>query len=492
MVGIVSYGCYIPRLRLQRSAIAAANKWFSPALAALGKGERAMANWDEDSITMGVEASRDCLADLNRARIRAVSLASTRLPFAERENAGILKEALNLPDGTRVMDFSSSLRAGTTALIQALYAGQGGGGEQLCVASEKRHSRAASESEMADGDAAAAFLVGSTGVIANLLAAESVSVDFVSQFRSAGNEFDYGWESRWVRDEGYGKIIPDLIQAVLQKSGMTAAGINQLVVGVPSAAAEKFVADKVGITAEALGKSYKSSIGFAGAADALVSLTQALARAKPGDRILLVGFGQGCDVLLFEATPAIAARPRSQGLTNWVTRRKAEDNYLKYLAFSGQLVLHKGMRAEMDQKPVLTALYRNRKTVLGLVGSRCTETGTVQFPPSVIGVNQEQPLRGTQEDYPLADEPARIMTYTSDSLTYTPDPPAYYGMIEFEGGGRMVAEFTDVDEKDLNVGTAMRMVFRIKATDDTRGFTKYFWKATVADAPPGSHPQGVK
>jgi len=58
-IGIVSYGCYIPRLRLQRSAIAAANKWFAPGLVALSKGERSMANWDEDSITMAVEASRD-------------------------------------------------------------------------------------------------------------------------------------------------------------------------------------------------------------------------------------------------------------------------------------------------------------------------------------------------------------------------------------------------------------------------------------------------
>jgi hydroxymethylglutaryl-CoA synthase len=182
----------------------------------------------------------------------------------------------------------------------------------------------------------------------------------------------------------------------------------------------------------------------------------------------------------------------SAGLVRWTTWRKSEDNYLKFLAFSGQLQLHKGMRAEMDQKLVLTALYRHRKTVLGLVGSRCTETGTVQFPRSEISVNQDRPLRGTQEDYPLAEKLAHIMTYTSDSLTYTPDPPAYYGMIEFEEGGRMVAEFADVDEKDLNVGTTMRMVFRIKATDDVRGFTKYFWKATVADAKRETNQEGVK
>jgi hydroxymethylglutaryl-CoA synthase len=482
MVGIVSYGCYIPRLRLQRAAIGAANKWFAPGLLAMAKGERSMANWDEDSITMGVEASRDCLAAVDRGRVKAVSLASTRLPFAERENAGILKEALNLPDDTRVMDFCSSLRAGTSALMQALYASRGGGGDQLCVASEKRHSKAASEAEMTDGDGAAALLIGSERVIARLLASDSVSVDFVSQFRDADSEYDYAWESRWVREEGYGKIIPKLVKSLLSQCELKASDIHHLVVGVPSAAIEKAVADKIGLSAETLGRSFKSTIGFAGAADPLLLLTQALGRAKPGERILVVGFGQGCDALLFEATDAIADTPKPAGLTQWTVRRKAEENYLKYLAFSGQLDLHKGMRAEMDQKPVLTALYRHRKTVLGLIGGRCRETGTVQFPRSEISVYQEKTLIGTQEDYPLAEKSARIMTYTSDSLTYSPDPPAYYGMIEFEGGGRMVAEFADVDEADVEVGAAMRMVFRIKAVDELRGFTKYFWKATAVEA----------
>jgi len=275
---------------------------------------------------------------------------------------------------------------------------------------------------MTDGDGAAAFLIGSQRVIAKLLAADSLSVDFVSQFREADNEYDYTWESRWVREEGYGKLIPQLVNSLLARCNVKAADIQHLVMGVPSAAIEKAVADRLGVPAEVLGKSFKSTIGFAGAADTLLSLTQALGRAKPGDRILVVGFGQGCDALLFEATDAIAEAPRPAGLVQWTQRRKAEENYLKFLAFSGQLDLHKGMRAEMDQKPVLTALYRQRKTVLGLVGSRCKETGTVQYPRSEISVYQDKPLIGTQEDYPLAEKLARIMTYTSDSLTYSPDP----------------------------------------------------------------------
>jgi 3-hydroxy-3-methylglutaryl CoA synthase len=58
--GILSFGAYLPRARLQRKAIAAANSWFAPGLRGLAKGERSICNWDEDSITMGVEAARDC------------------------------------------------------------------------------------------------------------------------------------------------------------------------------------------------------------------------------------------------------------------------------------------------------------------------------------------------------------------------------------------------------------------------------------------------
>ena len=77
--GITSFGAYIPRLRLQRSAILAANTWANAGLGANGKGERSMCNWDEDSVTMAVEAARDTLQDSERARIGALMIAGRRL-----------------------------------------------------------------------------------------------------------------------------------------------------------------------------------------------------------------------------------------------------------------------------------------------------------------------------------------------------------------------------------------------------------------------------
>jgi hypothetical protein len=52
------------------------------------------------------------------------------------------------------------------------------------------------------------------------------------------------------------------------------------------------------------------------------------------------------------------------------------------------------------------------------------------------------------------------MSYTADALTYSPDPPHYYGMVQFEGGGRMMADFTDIDDGKVEVGMPMRMMFR--------------------------------
>lgn len=87
MVGIVAYGAYVPRLRLNRQAVYDSNKWMAPGLRGHAKGERAMANWDEDSITMAVEAARDCLTGFDPKTVRSLLLGSTTHPFKDRQNA---------------------------------------------------------------------------------------------------------------------------------------------------------------------------------------------------------------------------------------------------------------------------------------------------------------------------------------------------------------------------------------------------------------------
>jgi 3-hydroxy-3-methylglutaryl CoA synthase len=169
MVGISAFGGYVPRRRLQRKAMAEANSWFNSGVKGLAKGERSMCNWDEDPITMAVDAARDCLQGERPDNIEAIHLASTTLPFTDRQNAGIIATALNYGDDMSSMDISSSQRAGTTGLINALKLVAGGEGNILYTAAEKRRTKAATANEMLFGDAAAALLVSKDAGVAELV-----------------------------------------------------------------------------------------------------------------------------------------------------------------------------------------------------------------------------------------------------------------------------------------------------------------------------------
>lgn len=476
--GLLSYGAYLPRLRLDRTAMSAANSWFSPGLASQ-KGERAMAGWDEDPITMGVEAARDCLAGFDRTEIDAVHLASTTHPFDDRQNSGVAAAALNLAEGTASSDLGGSLRAGTSGLISALSTG---GRTTLLIAADKRKAKPASGQEFAFGDGATALLVGDGDPVATLVGSRSESVDFVDHYRAGGRDFDYGWEERWIRDEGYLKIVPRVVGGLLADLGLEAGAVDHFCMPGTLARIGPLVASACGIGEGAVRDNLASRCGDTGASHPLLLLAHVLERAKPGERILAIGFGQGCDALLLEVTPAVERLPKRIGVAGWLARRRPETSYAKFLAFNDLIPLERGMRAELDKATALTTLYRNRGTVTGLVGGRCTACATLQFPKSQICVGPNCHAYHTQVDHPFADMTGHVMSYTADMLTYSPDPPQHFGMIQFTDGGRIMMDFTDVDLGGVAVGMAMRMVFRIKDIDQQRGFTRYFWKAAPVAA----------
>jgi len=481
MIGITSYGAYIPRLRLQRKAVAQANAWFAPNMMGAARGERSMANWDEDAVTMSVEAARDCIPAQDpikdRAFVDGLYFASTTMPFSDRQNAGIVAGALSLGSGITSLDISSSQRAGTSALLAALDGVASGRVKApLVVAGEKRKARAASSQELAYGDAAAAFTLGKDKVIAKFLGSHSVTLDFVDHFRGGDEDYDYGWEERWIRDEGYSKIVPAAIKTLLEKSGVSGGDIAHLILPCPFAKLDQALAKQSGIDPAKVRDNLSSNVGDTGAAHALLMLAHALESAKPGDKILIAQFGQGCDVLLFEMTPEISSIKRN-GVSGSLARRKEETNYNKYLGFNGLIELEKGMRAEVDKRTALTVLYRKNDMITGLVGGKCRVCGTGQFPRTRICVNPNCKAVDSQDPYSFADQQGTILSWSADFLTYSMSPPNHYGMITFADGGRFMADITDVDQGQIDSGTKVKMVFRMKDRDEKRGFIRYFWKA---------------
>jgi len=477
-VGLTSYGAYIPRLRLSRKAAASANAWFNPGLMGAAKGERSMANWDEDAVTMAVEAGRDCLKGLDRGAIDSLTFASTTMPFADRQNAGIAALALELGEDLPSTDVSSSMRAGTTGLLAGLNAVASGSAQTaLVITADKRKTRAASSQELNFGDAGAAYLMGTENVIATFLGSHSVTVDFIDHFRGEGEDYDYNWEERWIRDEGFATIVPRAIKGALDKTSLSGADIDHFVMPCTFRGVPQKTAAKCGIAPERVRDNLAATVGEAGTAHAPVMLAHALEDAKPGEKILVASFGQGCDALIFEATDALPKLGNRNGVSGSLANRKEETNYMKFLAFNGLVDLEKGMRAEKDNKTALTATYRKRDMLYSLVGGKCTKCGTAQFPRSRICVGPNCGEVDSQEPYSFADRPAKILSWSADFLTYSMDPPQHYGMVTFAEGGRFLADFTDVEPGAVDSGMDVRMVLRIKDFDEKRGFRRYFWKA---------------
>ena len=479
MFGIVGYGGYVPRLRLSRQAVAEANAWYAPNLKGKGKGTRAMANWDEDSITMAVAAARDCLGTADdRSHVSSVYLASSTLPFVERMNAVVVSEALTLRDSVEALDMGGSQRAAISAVVQGMARVQAGASNVLVLAADTRKTRAASSQELDYGDGAAALLVGSDNVLAEYLGAGTVSVDFVDRFRMAGEEIDYHWEERWVRDEGIQKLAPKAIAAALSKAGIEAGQVDHFVFPSTFSKMGSQLAKRCGIRDEAVVDALLEKIGDTGAAHTLLILAHVLERAQPGQHILVAQFGSGAQALVFRVTDAIGSFRSAKGVSGWLARGTEERSYTKFLSFKDQLQLERGMRGEQDKKTALSTLYRHKEALLGLVAGKCSVTGSVSFPPSRLSYDREGPLQDTQQPYKLADRDATVLSWSAEYLSYHMAPPHYYGQIDFEGGGRILMDFTDIEAGEVQSGTPMEMVFRIKDFDERRDFTRYFWKAT--------------
>src|SRR5205823_5326679 len=228
----------------------------------------------------------------------------------------------------------------------------------------------------------------------------SAAIDFVDHYRGHGREFDYVWEERWIRDEGYLKIVPAAIAALLEKADVAPSAIRYFCFPCTLPRVADTIAQRLGFAASSLRDQLAAGCGDTGASHPLVMLVHALEEAAPGDRML--------------------------------------------------------------------------------VGGRCRICGTLQFPKSRICVNPNCNAFHSQDEQSFADFPARVLSWSADYLTYSPDPPAYYGMVQFDPGGRLMADFTDVDRGAVEVGMNMRMVFRVKERDAQRGVVRSFWKAAPA------------
>lgn len=462
MRGIAAIGTYLPRLRLSRAAIADALGWLLPGISP--NGCRSLAYWDENSTTMAVEAARRALTQVS-ADVSRLALATGSPVFAEPQNAATVHRALRLARSAPAVDVSGAGRGCLSILIQLLE----GRGDALVVGSDRHVGPAGSEAETRMGDGAAAAVVGDGDLVFEFLAGSDATSAFVDRYRADGMQPRVGWEERWVREEGYLKQIPPVIGEALRRAAVDPAEVRHLVMPSTIPGTGQAVARARGLVNAAVAGTLSLEVGDIGAGHCLLMLAHAASGMEAGEIVVLCQFGQGAGAVVLRRTARAIGGPC--GGSAVLSGGIVETNYLKLPILGGMLEWDRGLRGRSAPGEALTAFHRNEDALLGFVGARSVSDGTVQFPGTGTA--------GT-EPWPLADRGGTLATITADRLAFSPHPPSCYGLVDFDGGGRLMMDVTDPDAAGLGVGDPVSFVFRVRDRDPATGYVRYFWKAVGA------------
>jgi hydroxymethylglutaryl-CoA synthase len=462
MAGIVAYGAYIPWFRLERRLIA--ESWGIPG----APGEIAVANFDEDSLTMAVEASRDCTLD-EAAGVGGLFFASNTAPYVEKSSASVIATVLDLPSSAMVADFSQAIDCGMEALISAVTAVESGAASSVLVAaSECQVSRPRTADEQTLADGAGAVLIGKDDVIAEVKGTySSLGDESLGTWKVPGDVLRREANPRWHSARVF---IPDIAAAIKEAVGKFGLGpdeISKIVVAAPDFRSHQQIAKALGVKDPAkVQDALFAFVGGCGAAQPLMMLAGALEDASPGDKILLAGGGDTYDVVLLEVTDRIKDLAPRRGIKGHIASKKNMDSYAKFLARKDLVP------AEPDDN-VSSAIqmWRDRKSVLPLYGRKCEACDTVFFPPRRVCPDCH--AREQNVDWKLARK-GTLWNFIDDNLAPSPEPPTTLTITDLDGGGRIFLQMTDREVAGTEIGMPVELTFRV--IHHGGGYPNYYWK----------------
>ncbi len=454
MNGVLTWGVYLPYRRLDRSSIAAV------AGAGGGKGTRTVASYDEDTTTMGVEAARLALRG-SPASPSALWFASANPAYQDKTNATAVHAALHLARSVPAYDALGAVRS----TLGALRAGLSGSGPALVVAADLRTGLPGGPDETGFGDGAAAVLVGSAAdgpLAAEVVAWATSTEEFLDRWRTPGEIRSKVWEERFGETR-YGPLAKEAFHDALAQAGIDAGQVDLLVVAGTHARACAAAVKATGVPGDRVVDDLAATVGNTGAAQPLVLLAAALERAQPGQRIVLLTLADGADCVILQATGDVARAVPNRTVAS-LAAEGAPLPYGKYLAWRGVLPIEPPRRPE-PARVSASAAARATDWKFGFIGSEAG--GEVHLPPGPSDTTAR----------PMADTQGTIVTFTVDRLAYSPSPPVVFAVVDFDGGGRLPVELTDVDPAELAIGARVELTFRKLFTSD--GIHNYFWKARL-------------
>jgi hydroxymethylglutaryl-CoA synthase len=466
MIGITSYGAYVPRTRL---TFAAMN---GQTVAPDDDGPAKAVAWsDEDSVTMAVTAGVECLRGIDRSTVDGVLFASTTYAFREKQAAALVAKALDLPRDVRTADFGGSLRSGMAALRGAFDAVKAGSSRNvLVVASDCRMGAPGSAIERNLGDGAAAFLVGEGNAIAQLEGSFAVADEIVDVWRGDGDPFVHSWEDRFIVKHGYAENLVAAVTGLFEAQGRSAADYAKAALYAPELRSHGTAVRALGLAKEQVQAPLFGQLGNTGAAFAPMLLAAALETAKPGERILVAAYGDGAEALSFEVSEYVEKLKERRGVSWHLARRRSVPSYEKFLkARSLQTTEYV---AERNPGLSATIHFRERDEDISLIGQACRQCKAIQFPNQRIcetcfAKDDFEPVR-------LSDRTGKVLTYTFDFFFPTPEPPTIVTVTDVDGA-RIHMQLVNIDPKDVKLGLPVEFQFR--RIHESGGRPNYYWKA---------------
>lgn len=468
MIGIRSWGAYIPRLRLQLAAIGASGR-----KAPRSSGERSTVSYDEDCITMGVAAGVHCLEGIDRHHVDGLLFASTSHDYREKQGAAVIAKALDLPRATATADLGGSLRSGTIALRAAADSVRAGSARNvLVIASDCRTAAPRSPQERSFGDAAAAFLISSDDVTARIDAFHSVTDEMIDVWRTERDPWVKSWEDRFVVEHGYMRSTLEACRGLLAP-GEGPTQFDRFALAGPDARSHAAVCRALQLDAETRVTAPRfGEVGNSGAAFAPLLLVAALEEAQPGERLLVANYGDGADAVALTVSDSASTGPARRGVRWHLERRSVLDDYDKFLSFRNLQVSAADRRGGVGVSA--TVHFRERDQDISFYGHKCRRCSQEQFPFQRVCFACFH--RDDFDAVRLSDRRGKVLAYTFDNFAGSPDSPLIVATVEIDGGARAYLQMTDARPEE--VALDQRVEFTFRKIHEYGGTPNYFWKCT--------------
>jgi len=333
-VGIVGYGSYVPRYRLPAQEI---SRVWTGGVGGVPIQEKAVPGFDEDTVTMSIEAARNALArsGIDPTAIRAVWVGSESHPYAVKPTSTIVAEALGIVPHVQAADLEFACKAGTEAMVAAMgLVGSKMANYALAIGMDTAQGRPGDALEYTAAAGGAAFILGPAEEAAAIIESSySYVTDTPDFWRRAYQKYpEHG--QRFTGEPAYFKHITSAGKAYLDATGTGPQDYQYAVFHQPNTKFPTRVASQLGFSKEQIETGLLVPvIGNTYSGAAIIGLTAILDVAEPGDRILVVSFGSGAgsDAFSLLVTEKITERRDQAPKTGDYIARRTEIDYAAYV-----------------------------------------------------------------------------------------------------------------------------------------------------------------